>query len=176
MAALLPLLLTVLLPLPCLRPSLPRPFTVARPSASACFSGSTPPLGRTLAISYPSQSKPLKIIIDKLYQYVIMTLLSRRDLSPTRRHRPPLIYLNATLTRGSISVASKELTGYLSPVYATLTKNRGRGCRLWLTWLPACKTGRAYLFKPGKLCGINESSPRTPGPSPLDRNAALHRA
>jgi hypothetical protein len=76
----------------------------------------------------------------------------------------------------SLSVPSKELTEYLSPVDATLTKNPGEGCRLWLTWSPACKTGRANLFKPGKLCGINESSRRTPGPSPRDRNAALHRA
>src|SRR5713226_3660068 len=76
---------------------------------------------------HPTQSKSLKIIIDRLYQYVIIVRLTRRDLSPAWQPCAPLTYLESTLTREPISVASEELTERVSLLSATLTKNRGRG-------------------------------------------------
>ena len=41
-------------------------------------------------IRYPSASKPLKVIIDKLYQYAIMASIGRQDSSRLFSHaRPP---------------------------------------------------------------------------------------
>jgi hypothetical protein len=59
--------------------------------------------------------------------------LARRMHRPGRRRSPaptlagPLTPLEATLATPLISVVSKGLTKYLNPLYATLTKNRGRG-------------------------------------------------
>src|SRR5580704_8471887 len=78
------------------------------------------------------------------------------------KYTAPVTHLDATLTKKSVSIDSKEFAEHVSPLSATLTKNRGRG--------------GANRFNSRKLYGINEPSPRMPGPSPPDRNAALHRA
>jgi hypothetical protein len=46
---------------------------------------------------------------------------------PSRQHRAPLSPLPATLMDHPASVANKRLTENLTPLDATLTKNRGRG-------------------------------------------------
>jgi hypothetical protein len=52
---------------------------------------------------------------------------------PYRQHRAPISPLPATLTNPPASVANKRLTENLTPLDATLTKNRGEGCTLSFT-------------------------------------------
>src|SRR5438477_6442446 len=53
----------------------------------------------------------------------------------------------ATFTRQPASVANKRLTGKVSPLNATLTKNRGEGPRLWLTSHPQHPSSRITEYK-----------------------------
>ena len=109
---------------------------------------------------YPTESKPLKIILDTRYQNVILALLNWRDfcrLTPMPARHVPLATLSKSsgLTQLSFcehivpvttfrintysmptSVDSKELTEKLNPLSATLTKNRGEGCRLQRSFQP----------------------------------------
>jgi hypothetical protein len=52
---------------------------------------------------------------------------------PSRQHLAPLSPLPATLMDHPASVANKRLTENLTPLDATLTKNRGEGCTLSFT-------------------------------------------
>src|SRR5882672_5802730 len=67
-------------------------------------------------------------------QVVLLTPPRSSHLRPllSRQHNAPISPLAATLMNLPASVANKELTGSLSPLAATLTRNRGWGV-LWLT-------------------------------------------
>ena len=97
---------------------------------------------------YPTPSKPLKVILDQLYLYVIIAVYSARSSCPRPMltcqavlltppnfcHPRPLLSrqqsigispLSATLMDLPASVANKRLTARLNPLDATLTKNTG---------------------------------------------------
>jgi len=97
---------------------------------------------------YPTPSKPLKVILDQLYLYVIIAVYSARSSCPRPMltcqavlltppnfcHPRPLLSrqqsigispLSATLMDLPASVVNKRVTARLNPLDATLTKNTG---------------------------------------------------
>src|SRR6266403_3954250 len=88
-------------------------------------------------------------------QVVLLTPPKSSHLRPllSRQHNAPISPLAATLMNLPANVANKELAGSLSPLAATLTRNRGWGV-LWLTNSHQSLTGKKCICKSLVFCSL----------------------
>src|SRR5712692_5405944 len=114
---------------------------------------SAPPFAASSACPKAVARQPLVILTSLHSYFVTSTLLTPSESSHpkpllTRQHFAPISPLAATLMDLPASVANKRLTAQLSPLDATLTKNRGVWGVLLLTrncasvGRAACSTGQ----------------------------------
>src|SRR6267142_2620181 len=113
-------------------------FVYGEPRTAHTVYPTCPESRRELRGDPRSAAHPLLILCGSLRafsgEFVVASLPC--EVHPVPTGKADVTYLESTLMKPRASVATKELTGSLSPLDSTLTKNMGGGGVLWLTRYP----------------------------------------